>query len=99
MDPRNAYKKRHKAQGLCVCCTLPAVYYGLCPRHYLMGKERKRKYINRKRIALVAQGICPECKTPLLPEMDGNAKRCLNCRENLTANGRLNRIERGPNHK
>jgi hypothetical protein len=71
-DP--AYKRRHLAQGLCVYCSEKAVPgRTLCKKHLLNHRSSSLKYKKKAR----KMKRCPDCNTPLHPEMDEGHIYCL----------------------
>lgn len=97
----NAYKKRHKEQGLCVDCSrLATPGETRCPVHNYNNKMRgNRQYQKNREIYLKKDrikkqnwrdtGRCPRCGAYLDAEIDEGCKYCLNCRIRVTFRRRL----------
>ena len=76
-ESKKAYRKRHKALGLCVVCTRPAIKgKTLCEIHrFKTSKSQKKNYTTEKRHArMVAYadrhrmaGLCANCGRPAIP--------------------------------
>lgn len=87
-----AYKKRHKEQGLCVDCSRLAILGETrCATHnYNINMQNKRSYYKYHGIRLVKneirrqryieEGRCPICSAPLDPKVDEGHVDCINCR-------------------
>jgi len=86
-----AYKKRHKAQGLCTQCSRPALK-GLteCAEHLYTHHQSSLKYSlnHRKQNAdrvknwkkeKAEKGLCKKCGQPKDPDMDGDNIICSLC--------------------
>lgn len=88
----NAYKQRHREQGLCTNCQNYALpYLKLCKKHNDLMHKRNRTRHRMKREEIRAKGfkLCIICFGSLDDEADKDRKTCTHCRE-LT--GRRNRI-------
>ena len=83
-----AYKNRHKEQGLCVSCSrlaVPGDYYCTLHRYthqltdmgyYWRNKEVRDAKVRMRREELKSEGKCPDCGVLLI---EGEGVKCANC--------------------
>ena len=88
----NAYKKRHKDQGLCVDCGRPALPKRIrCIIHNRIHNAKNYEWMhkdygkvleaNRKQKQIYRDtNRCPSCGAPL-GEQDEGYRHCMNCRD------------------
>ena len=88
----NAYKQKHKEQGLCVDCSRPALPGRIkCIIHSETSRMQNYKYVhnnyakvletNRKQKQIYRDtNRCPSCGAPLGEQDEGRA-HCMNCRD------------------
>ena len=93
----NAYKKRHKEQGLCVDCSKPAVLgEKKCAIHHYNNKIRcKENFHKNHKVRMIKsrlekqkrrdEGRCTKCGKPLDLETDRGHIQCINCRIDIHA--------------
>jgi len=90
-----AYKQRHKAQGLCRECGRKAIpgesrcglhntnHRRQCKTWRENNVEKYREYGRQMLISRQREGRCKHCGKPLDPEVDEGFKNCVNCRLQL----------------
>jgi hypothetical protein len=87
----NAYKQRHREQGLCLDCSEAAETNGRCAKHAYSQKVRQSEYDSthrdyrnayqmRFKIKRREAGLCPTCGGP---RDDEGFIGCCNCREHI----------------
>ena len=89
----NAYKQRHKEQGLCVDCGRKAAFRSIyCLEHLRAMRERRKSPADRAKERLRGRrrkkyykdnGLCIACGVALSPELDVGHVKCMNCRYEL----------------
>lgn len=79
------YKKAHRRVGLCINCSEKAVVrpdgktLTRCETHRLNVNEQTLEQKRRR----LAEGRCVSCGNLKNPDIDNEAKRCMNCRQGL----------------
>lgn len=88
-----AYRDRHKAKGLCTCCSRKAhAHYTRCPECQYKHNESQKRYYQRNKDFLVKKerirkqkridsGECRSCGNVLDRGIDEGSTECQNCRE------------------
>lgn len=90
-----AYKRKHKAQGLCVNCSRPVIKDSTCcltcrlshqkgmRNHYANNRKQEIERSRRKVKQRKQNNKCIACSAPLDPDPDSDYITCINCRESI----------------